>query len=196
MELVAPIPLAWPSLRFVPLVCAECPFLLIKKVFTNDIKNLLSMSDMWKSREPPVALDFDQIADGSFSLPVRNTNTASSSKLSGKVQKNGSSSAPNGANGASSASGLKDQKDLSLQENLVLFVSRYAEILDTRHQIYVLYSTHRLAARLRNGEETISLDKDDDDTLGFVTAASNLRSAAYGIQGKSRWEIKGTFKRL
>ena len=101
---------------------------MIRKVFTNDIKNLLSMSDMWKSREPPVALDFDQIADGSFSLPVRNTNTASSSKPSGKVQKNGNSSAPNGTNGASSASGLKDQKDLSLQENLVLFVSRYAEI--------------------------------------------------------------------
>lgn len=56
-----------------------------------------------------------------------------------------------------------------------------------------MLSTHRLAARLRNGEETISFDKDDDDTLDFVTAASNLRSAAYGIPGKSRWEIKGSW---
>ena len=45
---------------------------------------------------------------------------------------------------------------------------------------------------MRNGEETISFDKDDDDTLDFVTAAANLRSAAYGIPGKSRWEVKGT----
>jgi hypothetical protein len=42
------------------------------------------------------------------------------------------------------------------------------------------------------GEDTISFDKDDDDTLDFVTAAANLRSAAYGILGKSRWEVKGT----
>ncbi len=41
-------------------------------------------------------------------------------------------------------------------------------------------------------EETISFDKDDDDTLDFVTAAANLRSAAYGILGKCRWEVKGT----
>ena len=52
-------------------------------------------------------------------------------------------------------------------------------------------STYRLSERLQHGEETISFDKDDDDTLDFVTAASNLRSAAYGIPGKTRWEIKG-----
>ncbi|KAF5364894.1 hypothetical protein D9758_008125 [Tetrapyrgos nigripes] len=40
------------------------------------------------------------------------------------------------------------------------------------------------------GEETISFDKDDDDTLDFVTASSNLRSAAYGIEEKTRWEVK------
>lgn len=40
-------------------------------------------------------------------------------------------------------------------------------------------------------EDIISFDKDDDDTLDFVTAAANLRSAAYGIPGKSRWEVKG-----
>lgn len=57
-------------------------------------------------------------------------------------------------------------------------------------------STDRLAARLRSNETTISFDKDDDDTLDFVTAASNLRSAAYGIDGKSRWEIKGQCKHV
>jgi len=69
---------------------------------------------------------------------------------------------------------LKDQRTLSLKDNLELFVS----------------STNRLAARTRNGEGSISFDKDDDDTLDFVTAASNLRSAAYGIEGKTRWDVK------
>ena len=61
------------------------------------------------------------------------------------------------------------------------------------HSVFMLsnLSTNRLANRLRKGEDTISFDKDDDDTLDFVTAASNLRSAAYGIEGKTRWEVKG-----
>jgi Ubiquitin-activating enzyme active site len=41
------------------------------------------------------------------------------------------------------------------------------------------------------GEETISFDKDDDDMLDFVTAASNLRTFAYGIETKTWWEVKG-----
>lgn len=58
--------------------------------------------------------------------------------------------------------------------------------------MWPIQSSERLSARLMSGkEETISFDKDDDDTLDFVTAAANLRSAAYGITGKSRWEIKG-----
>lgn len=57
--------------------------------------------------------------------------------------------------------------------------------------INVTYSANRLASRLRN-EDTISFDKDDDDTLDFVTAAANLRAAAYNILGKSRWEVKGS----
>lgn len=44
---------------------------------------------------------------------------------------------------------------------------------------------------MRDGEEIITFDKDDDDTLNFVTAASNLRSAAYYIERKTRWEVKG-----
>jgi ubiquitin-like 1-activating enzyme E1 B len=55
----------------------------------------------------------------------------------------------------------------------------------------------RLTACLRTGkEETISFDKDDDDALDFVTAAANLRSAAYGIPGKNRWEVKGATRSL
>lgn len=44
---------------------------------------------------------------------------------------------------------------------------------------------------MRSGEPSITFDKDDVDTLDFVAAASNLRSYAYGIQTKTKWEIKG-----
>ena len=65
------------------------------------------------------------------------------------------------------------------------------EVCQQRTHRHFSDSTERLAARLRGGENTISFDKDDDDTLDFVTAAANLRSAAYSIPGKSRWEVKG-----
>src|ERR1700712_4892108 len=36
----------------------------------------------------------------------------------------------------------------------------------------------------------ITFDKDDEDTLDFVTASANLRSIVFGIETKSRFEIK------
>lgn len=69
---------------------------------------------------------------------------------------------------------------------MFIFISYHGVVL-----AHTIDSTNRLAVRLQGGEDTISFDKDDDDTLDFVTAASNLRSAAYGISGKTRWEVKG-----
>ncbi|KAF5339556.1 hypothetical protein D9611_011489 [Ephemerocybe angulata] len=132
----------------------DAAHLVFQKVFNADIKNLLSMSDMWKSRSPPIPLDFEGIMNGSFVLRQGANADASTSKL------------PEAA--------LKDQRTLTLKDNVSLFID----------------STNRLADRLRNGEDTISFDKDDDDTLDFVTAASNLRSSAYGIETKTRWEVK------
>nr|BAF64519.1 Uba2 [Coprinopsis cinerea] len=147
------------------------------KVFDSDIRNLLSMADMWKSRTPPTPLDYDGILSGEFTAkkpnapapPVANGNAVASSS------KSSDTAAPaNGQTNGKSTSGLKDQRSLSLKDNLELFID----------------STKRLAHRLQNGEDTISFDKDDDDTLDFVTAASNLRSTAYGIDTKTRWEVK------
>ncbi|THH14856.1 hypothetical protein EW146_g5545 [Bondarzewia mesenterica] len=158
-----------------------------QKVFYSDILNLLSMEDMWRYRDKPVPLDFDAIKEDKFVLRGQ---VASAAKLlanadtsvqESTVNGNGSASPLNGnakmhdVGMTSGAKGLKDQRFLSLRDNWELFVT----------------STERLAARLRAGEETISFDKDDNETLDFVTAAANLRSAAYGIGGKSRWEVKG-----
>ncbi|KAK7062646.1 E1 ubiquitin-activating protein uba2 [Paramarasmius palmivorus] len=137
-----------------------------KQVFDADIRNLLLMSDMWRARTPPTPLDFDAILQGTFALPTPSSSAAASTN--GQV--NGKS---NGAETSANA-GLKDQRALTLKDNLSLFIS----------------STERLAGRLQSGEDPISFDKDDDDTLDFVTAASNLRSAAYGIPAKTRWEVK------
>ena len=164
--------------------------MVFTKVFHADILNLLSMADMWRSRAPPTPLDFDQIRAGEFALP--SAKLQAQPQPNGVVHANGKGGADGGIVTGSAATekqlngqsptvatgggaGLKDQRALSLQDNLELFVA----------------STERLAARVRAGEETISFDKDDDDTLDFVTAAANLRSAAYGIPGKSRWEVKG-----
>jgi len=167
--------------------------LVFQKVFYNDIRNLLSMEDMWRFRDKPVPLDFDLIQSNRFVLRGQAVSAVDLS-VDGALRPangdsgvtahlNGSAATHNGISATStpkesaakSGHGLKDQRSLSLQENLALFVS----------------SSERLAERLITGkEDTISFDKDDDDTLDFVTAAANLRSAAYGIQGKSRWEVK------
>ncbi|KAH7923312.1 hypothetical protein BV22DRAFT_1196801 [Leucogyrophana mollusca] len=163
----------------------DVPRMVFQKVFHSDILNLLSMEDMWRSRAAPTPLDFDSIKDGSFVLreppkqpaPSRPTNGKSSASTNGTA--NGFAGAHVNGNGQLSSSqngvaGLKDQRALSLQDILALFIS----------------SSDRLAARLRAGEDTISFDKDDDDTLDFVTASANLRAAAYGIERKTRWEVK------
>ncbi|EKM53222.1 uncharacterized protein PHACADRAFT_175614 [Phanerochaete carnosa HHB-10118-sp] len=168
--------------------------LVFSKVFHDDINNLLSMADMWRTRAKPTPLDFNGIKNGTFCIAHKRTggalqvNGGSSKQPADGALVNGDTAGGSAAtermlDGTPSASGLKagwgsaglkDQRALTLQDNLGLFVS----------------STNRLAARIRNGEETISFDKDDGDTLDFVTAAANLRAAAYGIHGKSRWEVK------
>jgi ubiquitin-like 1-activating enzyme E1 B len=39
-------------------------------------------------------------------------------------------------------------------------------------------------------EAIITFDKDDEDTLDFVTASANIRSLIFGIETKSRFDIK------
>src|SRR5262245_52630659 len=91
------------------------------------------MADMWKTRAPPTALDFDSIAEGTFTLPSTSSATSEattpdpgsvSTVKSPRVTLNGTSEAAGSVSASKTASGLKDQKELTLQENLVLFVSR------------------------------------------------------------------------
>lgn len=51
-------------------------------------------------------------------------------------------------------------------------------------------SAAALQKRLAGGEASIAFDKDDEDTLNFVSAAANLRSAVFGINMQSKFDIK------
>ncbi|KAF7561844.1 hypothetical protein G7046_g2292 [Stylonectria norvegica] len=76
-----------------------------------------------------------------------------------------------------------DQRTWSLEESLVAFND----------------SLERLTARMLELKKTkapeapdpiITFDKDDIDTLDFVTASANIRSTVFGIERKSRFDIK------
>jgi ubiquitin-like 1-activating enzyme E1 B len=62
-----------------------------------------------------------------------------------------------------------------------------------------VHSLERLSQRLQSlkssggegaADPIITFDKDDEDTLDFVTASANLRSIVFGIEAKSRFDIK------
>lgn len=55
----------------------------------------------------------------------------------------------------------------------------------------LLGTLQRLVATRAAAFGTLTFDKDDADALAFVTAASNLRSAAYGVPLQSPWAAKG-----
>ncbi|TIA90299.1 hypothetical protein E3P99_01642 [Wallemia hederae] len=74
----------------------------------------------------------------------------------------------------SADSGIVDQRKLTLGDNVKLFID----------------ATDRLAKRAVSTKQPIEFDKDDKDTLDFVTASSNLRSAVYTIPTKTIFEVK------
>ncbi|WRT69172.1 uncharacterized protein IL334_006156 [Kwoniella shivajii] len=141
------------------------PVKVFQKVFNEDINRLLAMEDMWKKegRVKPVPLEYDSIINGSFETPPL--------RHSAPQQPNGQTS----ANGSNAKEGLKDQRELTLKENLELFID----------------SCKRLAARsIAYPDVSLAFDKDDDDTLDFVLATANLRATAYGIANKTRFQVK------
>ncbi|KAL9602487.1 MAG: hypothetical protein Q9219_001780 [cf. Caloplaca sp. 3 TL-2023] len=133
---------------------ADFPRKIFEKVFTDDINRLRTMQDMWKTRSPPTALDFDLVAQ---------------------------SSADRGEVGESVA--RRDQTAWNLAENFTVFCE----------------SLRRLSQRLQqaqanesNGSTTavLSFDKDDEDALDFVASSANMRSIIFGIQPRSKFDIK------
>jgi hypothetical protein len=76
------------------------------------------MADMWKNRHPPTPLDFEVIMAGTFVQRVPNGTTG-----------HGSTAFGSSTNGDSGQAILKDQRKLSLRDNLDLFISRSVNTL-------------------------------------------------------------------
>lgn len=62
----------------------------------------------------------------------------------------------------------------------------------TRDENFAVFcsSVESLGERLRATSDVLTFDKDDDDMLNFVTASANLRSIIFGIERRSKFEIK------
>ncbi|MCJ1303094.1 E1 ubiquitin-activating protein uba2 [Hypocenomyce scalaris] len=137
------------------------------KVFKDDIDRLRTLEDMWRSRKPPEALDYDAI-------------TKDAGIISPSVAQ-------------------QDQQTWTLAENFVVFSDRCVIqniLLETI--LLISGSLRRLSVRLlqaqvetRDGDAPIlRFDKDDVDTLDFVAASANLRSLVFGIETRSKFDIK------
>jgi ubiquitin-like 1-activating enzyme E1 B len=75
---------------------------------------------------------------------------------------------------------MKDiQKVWTLEENLVVFNDSLDRL-----------SKRVLQMKSAGQDSVISFDKDDEDTLDFVAASANIRSSLFGIDRKSKFDIK------
>ncbi|KAF9551989.1 E1 ubiquitin-activating protein uba2 [Mortierella hygrophila] len=74
---------------------------------------------------------------------------------------------------------LKDQRVWTLRETIEVFSDSLLKL------------TSRLTTmRETDAEASVQFDKDDSETLDFVTATANLRAHVYGIEEKSRFQVK------
>jgi ubiquitin-like 1-activating enzyme E1 B len=85
---------------------------------------------------------------------------------------------------ASTEAVLKDgQKVWTLEENLAVFDDSLRRLSE---RVIAMKNSQQGAEQ----EVMITFDKDDDDTLDFVAASANIRSTIFGIDRKSRFDIK------
>ncbi|EFX06220.1 ubiquitin-like activating enzyme [Grosmannia clavigera kw1407] len=132
---------------------------LSDKVFRADIDRLRSMEDMWKSRDPPQVLAYDDIVAATAAAGLGPNNPEAVAVL------------------------LRDgQKVWTLEESVVVFNDSIERL-------------SRRVAQLReagnaDADALIEFDKDDIDTLDFVAASANIRSTLFGIEHRSRFDIK------
>ena len=88
------------------------------------------------------------------------------------------------ASGLSPDIANQDQKIWNETENFVVFCDSLRR-LNTR-----LQQAQAAASAADAVPPVLSFDKDDEDTLDFVASSANLRSIIFGIEPKSRFDIK------
>ena len=129
----------------------DFPRLVFNKVFKEDIERLRSMEDMWKTRRPPEALDYEKLSQEAL--------------------------------GVGSAIAHKDQVVWTPAENFAVFVDSLQRLSNRMEETRANVDTG-------NAPAILTFDKDDVDTLDFVAASANLRSHIFGIETRSKFDIK------
>jgi ubiquitin-like 1-activating enzyme E1 B len=79
-----------------------------------------------------------------------------------------------------------DQKTWSVAENFAVFVNSICRLSQR-------LETERAQPEVGNSAPILSFDKDDVDTLDFVVASANLRASIFGIEPRSKFDIKRTY---
>jgi ubiquitin-like 1-activating enzyme E1 B len=77
----------------------------------------------------------------------------------------------------------QDQVVWNTAENFAVFV-------DSLRRLSTRLEDLRAKAEVGNSAPILTFDKDDVDTLDFVTASANLRSIIFGIETRSKFDIK------
>ncbi|KAF2745162.1 ThiF family protein [Sporormia fimetaria CBS 119925] len=77
----------------------------------------------------------------------------------------------------------KDQVVWTLAENFAVFVRSLKRLSDRMEGL-------RANVDMGNSTPILTFDKDDEDTLDFVAASANLRSHIFGIETRSKFDIK------
>lgn len=77
----------------------------------------------------------------------------------------------------------QDQRVWSLEENFVV-------LNDSLRRLSTRLEALKSNVAPGDAQPVLSFDKDDADTLDFVAAAANIRSTVFGIENKSKFDIK------
>ncbi|KAL6708405.1 E1 ubiquitin-activating protein uba2 [Coniothyrium glycines] len=85
--------------------------------------------------------------------------------------------------GVNEAIATRDQTVWNVEENFAVFVDSLKRLSDRLEET-------RSTADVGNAAPVLSFDKDDVDTLDFVVASANLRSHIFGIETRSKFDIK------
>jgi ubiquitin-like 1-activating enzyme E1 B len=88
--------------------------------------------------------------------------------------------------GCGPAVAQQDQVVWNTAENFAVFV-------DSLRRLSTRLEDLRAKAEVGNSAPILTFDKDDVDTLDFVTASANLRSIIFGIETRSKFDIKRAY---
>ena len=91
--------------------------------------------------------------------------------------------------GSGPAVAQQDQVVWNAAENFAVF-------LDSLRRLSNRLEESRANAEVGNSAPILTFDKDDVDTLDFVAASANLRSHIFGIETRSKFDIKRKYHRI